>query len=74
MKVMKVSKTLNLKRLTKTMKKGNNLFNINNAKKTTNNDELLLVEGYIDVISLHKFGIYNVAANQGTALTENSLN
>ena len=55
-------------------KKGNNLYNINSAKKTTNlKDEILIVEGFMDVISLHKFGIQNVVANQGTALTQNQL-
>ncbi|MAJ23080.1 MAG: DNA primase [Candidatus Pelagibacter sp. TMED64] len=55
-------------------KKGNNIFNFNEAKKIVNKkDEIFFVEGYMDVITLHKFGIKNVVANQGTALTENQL-
>ena len=55
-------------------RKGNNLYNIDNAKKLSiEYNEILLVEGYMDVITLHKHGIKNVAANQGTALTEKQL-
>ena len=56
-------------------KKGHNLYNIDNAKKNTNkNDEVFIVEGYMDVINLHKFGIQNVVANLGTAMTEKQMN
>ncbi len=56
-------------------KKGNNLYNIDEAKKIrNNNDEVFIVEGYMDVITLHKFGIKNVTANSGTAMTENQIN
>ena len=55
-------------------KKGNNLYNINSAKESRNeNEEVFIVEGYMDVINLHKFGITNVAANLGTAMTERQL-
>ena len=54
-------------------KKGNNLYNINNAKKTQSDLEVFVVEGYMDVINLHKFGISNVVANLGTAMTERQL-
>jgi len=55
-------------------KKGNNLYNINNAKEFTNkDDEVFIVEGYMDVINLHKFGIKNVVANLGTAMTEKQI-
>ena len=55
-------------------KKGNNLYNINTAKNFRNeNQEIFIVEGYMDVISLHKFGIQNVVANLGTAMTERQL-
>ena len=55
-------------------KKGNNLYNINSAKESRNKaDEIFIVEGYMDVINLHKFGIQNVVANLGTAMTERQL-
>jgi len=55
-------------------KKGNNLYNINSAKEFTNNDdEVFIVEGYMDVVNLHKFGIQNVVANLGTAMTEKQI-
>jgi len=55
-------------------KKGNNLYNINSAKESRNkNDEVFIVEGYMDVINLHKFGIENVVANLGTAMTERQI-
>ena len=49
--------------------KGRNLFGLNVAKKG-NIKTLLIVEGYMDVISLHQRGITNVVAPLGTALTE----
>lgn len=50
--------------------KRNNLFALNMLKKGTCND-IILTEGYIDVISLHSCGIENAVASLGTALTEN---
>ena len=55
-------------------KKGNNLYNINAAKEfRSKSEEIFVVEGYMDVINLHKFGIQNVVANLGTAMTERQL-
>jgi len=55
-------------------KKGNNLYNINAAKEArSKSEEVFIVEGYMDVINLKKFGIENVVANLGTALTERQL-
>jgi len=55
-------------------KKGNNLYNINSAKQLTNETEkVFVVEGYMDVVNLHKFGIKNVVANLGTAMTERQM-
>jgi len=55
-------------------KKGNNLYNIDSAKKLRNqNEEVYIVEGYMDVVNLHKFGIQNVVANLGTAMTERQI-
>ena len=48
--------------------KGRNLFGLNVAKKG-DTKKLLIVEGYMDVISLHQRGITNVVAALGTALT-----
>lgn len=50
--------------------KGKNLFGLDVAKK---NDlsKIIIVEGYMDVISLFQRGITNVVASLGTALTEN---
>lgn len=49
--------------------KGRHLFGLNVAKKG-DIKRLLIVEGYMDVISLHQRGITNVVAPLGTALTE----
>ena len=55
-------------------KKGNNLYNIDSAKKLRDkNEEVFVVEGYMDVVNLHKFGIQNVVANLGTAMTERQI-
>jgi len=59
---------------TEFFKKGNNLYNIDSAKKFTNRDDnIYIVEGYMDVVNLHKFGIKNVVANLGTAMTERQI-
>ena len=49
--------------------KARNLYGLNVAKNSKQ-DKLLIVEGYMDVISLHQRGIENVVASCGTALTE----
>ena len=49
--------------------KGRHLFGLNIAKKG-DTKRLLIVEGYMDVISLHQRGITNVVAALGTAMTE----
>jgi len=50
------------------------LYNFNYAKNFSYNDEIILVEGYMDVIGAKKLGFENVAAIMGTALTEEQLN
>lgn len=50
-------------------KKKENLFGINLAKNDKSG-RLLLMEGYMDVISLHQEGITNAVASLGTAFTE----
>lgn len=49
--------------------KGRNLFGLNVAK-TGNLKKIIIVEGYMDAISLYQRGITNVVASLGTALTE----
>lgn len=49
--------------------KGRHLFGLNVAKKEKIK-KLLIVEGYMDAISLHQRGITNVVASLGTALTQ----
>lgn len=49
--------------------KGRQLFGLNIAKKSGNN-KIIIVEGYMDAISLYQRGITNVVASLGTALTE----
>ena len=55
-------------------KKGSMIFNLDKAKdcrSTTN--EVIIVEGYMDVVSLYSSGIKNVIANSGTALTDRQI-
>lgn len=49
--------------------KGKNLYAMNLAKNA-NMGKIIMVEGYMDTISLHQRGIPNVVASLGTALTE----
>lgn len=49
--------------------KGRNLFGLNVAKKNQM-EKIIVVEGYMDAISLYQRGITNVVASLGTALTE----
>lgn len=50
--------------------KGNNLYN-QNIVKDLDRSRIILVEGYMDVISLYKSGIKYSVASLGTALTTN---
>jgi len=50
------------------------LYGLHQAKRTIRQtDEVLLVEGYTDVISLSQAGVENVVASSGTALTEGQV-
>ena len=49
--------------------KGRQLFGLNLAKKS-GQDKIIIVEGYMDAISLYQRGITNVVASLGTALTQ----
>lgn len=50
--------------------KGNHLYGLNIIDKNKNRKKIMLVEGYMDVISLHANGIDYAVASLGTALTE----
>ena len=53
--------------------KSNNLYNLNNLKKLKNEnglDGVIIVEGYMDTISLVQAGFRNVVASMGTSLTK----
>lgn len=50
--------------------KSNILFGINIVKRLRPIDSIIVVEGYMDVITLHQYGIKNVVASLGTSLTE----
>ncbi len=55
-------------------KKGNVIFNLDKAKDLRGETEdVLIVEGYMDVVSVYASGIKNVIANSGTALTERQI-
>ncbi len=55
-------------------KKGNMIFNLDKAKDCrANTNEVVIVEGYMDVVSVYSSGIKNVIANSGTALTERQI-
>ncbi len=50
--------------------KSKNLYGIHLAKNNIRNEDLaLIVEGYLDVIACHQYGINNVVASLGTAFT-----
>ena len=50
--------------------KGRNLFSLNLAKNSSEQD-IILCEGYMDVISVYQAGVHNIVATLGTAITEN---
>ncbi len=56
-------------------KKGSMIFNLDKAKECrSDTNEVIVVEGYMDVVSLYSNGIKNVISNSGTALTERQVN
>ena len=50
--------------------KSSNLFALNLAKKSSSKT-VVVVEGYMDVITLHQYGVDTAVASLGTALTSN---
>lgn len=54
--------------------KSNVLYGLNQSKQAISRKNLcLLVEGYMDVVSLHQSGIENVVASSGTSLTTEQI-
>lgn len=54
--------------------KGKILYGLNNSIKTiANGDNVIVVEGYVDVIALNKAGFKSAVAPLGTALTESQI-
>ncbi|MDE7225854.1 MAG: toprim domain-containing protein, partial [Ruminococcus sp.] len=50
--------------------KGSNLFSMNFAKNSSSR-QIILCEGYMDVIAVHQAGLENAVATLGTAITPN---
>ena len=55
---------------TPAFKKSRTLFAMNYAKDAVKDREIILCEGYMDVIALHAAGFQNAVATLGTALTQ----
>jgi DNA primase len=54
--------------------KSNELYGMYQAKHAiSKKDKCILVEGYMDVISMHQSGVENVVASSGTSLTEGQI-
>ena len=54
--------------------KGRLLYGLDHARKTIRTqDQVVIVEGYLDVIALHQAGFSNAVSPMGTALTEHQL-
>ena len=55
-------------------KKGRTVFNLDKAKALrSETNEAIIVEGYMDVVSLYAAGVKNIISNSGTALTETQI-
>ena len=55
--------------------KGSMIFNLDKAKECrSQTNEVIIVEGYMDVVAVYSAGIKNVISNSGTALTEKQIN
>lgn len=53
--------------------KSNLLFNYHQAKYVARNNEIIIVEGYMDVISSKAIGFDNVVGTMGTAITDEHI-
>jgi DNA primase len=58
---------------TEVFHKGTELYGLKQAVASDQLESLIVVEGYMDVISLHQFGIRNSVATLGTAVTSAHL-
>jgi DNA primase len=59
---------------TRLFDKGSTVFNFARARKVAfDSGELIVVEGYMDVIALHEAGFANTVATLGTAFTERQM-
>ncbi len=55
--------------------KGKELYGLFEARRRLKKIEsVIVVEGYMDVVALAQFGVYNVVATLGTAVTEQHIN
>ncbi len=69
----KVAKYINSPE-TEFYKKGKTLFNLDKARAfRSETSQVIIVEGYMDVLSLNSFGIKNVISNQGIAITQSQI-
>ena len=56
-------------------KKGSLLYNYYNARESIiKSDEIIIVEGFMDVIRLYTIGVTNAVASMGTAITNEQVN
>lgn len=54
--------------------KGTVLYGLDQARRAIRDaDQVIIVEGYMDVLAAHQHGVSNVVASMGTALTETQL-
>lgn len=53
--------------------KKHNLYAYHIAKRNLVNDSVLLAEGYMDTVMLHRYGISNAIASLGTAFTKEQI-
>ena len=72
-KNLKIAKYINSPE-TEFYKKGRVLFNLDKVKSLrSETKQVLIVEGYMDVLSLNSSGFKSVISNSGIALTENQI-
>ncbi|NPV90272.1 MAG: DNA primase [Firmicutes bacterium] len=58
----------------KFFEKGSHLYGLGAARRSIGTaDQVVVVEGYLDALSAHQFGVTNVVATMGTALTNAQL-